>query len=167
MYYKTISEPEVKVVNQPEDFSEFNRLHRSFYSRSQPALVNNMEPKAKSEWISALRSGKYKQGNNSLQTEGGANCCLGVKCVVDGLTFELIESVVNPRSMFIFPNGSGSNTWLSSEYADSQGMIDGQGTFYYEVTFFGTKFWIRESLGNLNDDDFTFDQIADVIECFF
>jgi len=45
-------------------------------------------PKAfKKKWVAALRSGKYKQGNNKLAelTSGGViHCCLGVACEVAG-----------------------------------------------------------------------------------
>ncbi len=33
------------------------------------------------EWVKALRSGKYKQGEGSLRYEG-KHCCLGVLCEV-------------------------------------------------------------------------------------
>jgi hypothetical protein len=37
-----------------------------------------MNPKYKTRWIKALRSGKYKQGVGALKTESGKYCCLGV-----------------------------------------------------------------------------------------
>lgn len=40
-------------------------------------------PKDKIEiWIDALRSGKYKQGNKSLQPSKNEYCCLGVACKI-------------------------------------------------------------------------------------
>lgn len=42
-----------------------------------------MTPELKSKWLSALRSGKYKQGKKTLNC-GGKMCCLGVLCDVAG-----------------------------------------------------------------------------------
>jgi hypothetical protein len=46
-----------------------------------------MDAKLKKKWLNALRSGKYKQGKNSLRQPGFASdsekdrfCCLGVLC---------------------------------------------------------------------------------------
>jgi hypothetical protein len=41
-----------------------------------------MNKAIKRAWIKALRSGKYKQGSNRLQTPDGRFCCLGVLCEV-------------------------------------------------------------------------------------
>lgn len=38
----------------------------------------------KSEWLEALRSGKYQQGYERLMADG-KYCCLGVACVVGGV----------------------------------------------------------------------------------
>lgn len=39
-----------------------------------------MNPTIKKKWVKALRSGKYIQGKNKLQTNDGKFCCLGVLC---------------------------------------------------------------------------------------
>lgn len=40
-----------------------------------------MNPEIKSKWVTALRSGEYKQGRGMLHdTEVDAYCCLGVLC---------------------------------------------------------------------------------------
>ncbi len=39
-----------------------------------------MKPAIKRAWVAALRSGKYKQGQNRLKTMDGRFCCLGVLC---------------------------------------------------------------------------------------
>jgi hypothetical protein len=46
-----------------------------------------MDPKLKSDWLIALRSGEYKQAHGSLQV-GNSFCCLGVLCKVAGLKIE-------------------------------------------------------------------------------
>jgi hypothetical protein len=35
-------------------------------------------------WVEALRSGKYEQGKGQLKTAGGAFCCLGLFCELEG-----------------------------------------------------------------------------------
>lgn len=42
-----------------------------------------MKPALKEKWIKALRSGRYRQGKNTLK-EGRYYCCLGVLCTVAG-----------------------------------------------------------------------------------
>lgn len=39
-----------------------------------------MNPEVKDKWLTALRSGKYEQGKQRLQTADGKFCCLGVLC---------------------------------------------------------------------------------------
>ena len=45
-------------------------------------MIKPMNPKAKVQWITALRSDEYEQGNYVLSagrgTEGATHCCLGV-----------------------------------------------------------------------------------------
>lgn len=41
-----------------------------------------MKKSIKKLWISALLSGKYKQGRGKLKTDDGKNCCLGVLCSI-------------------------------------------------------------------------------------
>lgn len=43
-----------------------------------------MKPEIKNKWIKALKSGKYKQGTNTLKTIDGKYCCLGVLCKLYG-----------------------------------------------------------------------------------
>lgn len=39
-----------------------------------------LDPKTKSKWLRALRSGKYRRGRNQLRTKENTFCCLGVLC---------------------------------------------------------------------------------------
>jgi hypothetical protein len=39
-----------------------------------------MNPEIKAMWVSALRSGNYKQGHGSLRNTDNEYCCLGVLC---------------------------------------------------------------------------------------
>lgn len=39
-----------------------------------------MNPEVKAAWVTALRSGEYKQGYGKLSGTEGHHCCLGVLC---------------------------------------------------------------------------------------
>lgn len=42
-----------------------------------------MDPELKAEWVAALRSGNYRQGNHQLyRIDDQSFCCLGVLCEV-------------------------------------------------------------------------------------
>jgi hypothetical protein len=43
-----------------------------------------VEELAKTKWVAALRSGKYRQGTGRLRTKDGGYCCLGVLCEAVG-----------------------------------------------------------------------------------
>jgi len=44
-----------------------------------------MNANIKKMWLAALRSGQYQQGKESLKTEEGKFCCLGVLCDISRL----------------------------------------------------------------------------------
>jgi len=46
--------------------------------------MSKMNPKYKSSWVTALRSGKFKQTTVSLR-RGNSYCCLGVLCQIAGV----------------------------------------------------------------------------------
>jgi hypothetical protein len=39
-----------------------------------------MNTELKNKWVTALRSGEYKQGTEKLLNQDGSRCCLGVLC---------------------------------------------------------------------------------------
>lgn len=102
----------------------------------------NMDKQIKTEWVSTLRSGKYKQAAGSLRTNYGY-CCLGVLCDI-----------------------AGKGKWKSYE----------DGGYGYETQHTISRQWIpsdlefeignipQHELANMNDDDRSFDEIADWIE---
>jgi hypothetical protein len=48
-------------------------------------MTIRMPKEMKRKWITALRSGEYKQGTGALKTDDGRYCCLGVlQMVVSG-----------------------------------------------------------------------------------
>lgn len=112
------------------------------------------------KWISALRSGEYKQGKFRLKriNEGGScqYCCLGVLCETVGMTFSDFEgacsivSSANTRNVHTidkFICEEFDLLWLHSAYAENP---------YYVL---------MSKLIIMNDDDsVTFEEIADWVE---
>ena len=47
-----------------------------------------MNQDIKAEWVEALRSGSYQQGEGVLRREDNAYCCLGVLCDVLGVQWQ-------------------------------------------------------------------------------
>lgn len=43
-----------------------------------------MDKKLKTNWVKALRSGRYRQGQGALKNSDGAYCCLGVLAAIQG-----------------------------------------------------------------------------------
>jgi hypothetical protein len=96
----------------------------------------------KEKWVEALRSGKYKQGKGCLK-KGDEYCCLGVLC-----------DIVDPEYLGV----NGHRSHLPYHILDKTGMETPDGRLNYNVHTF-------ISLIGLNDGaEYTFDQIADVIE---
>lgn len=79
-----------------------------------------MDPGIKTKWLEALRSGKYKQGQKTLQ-QGDRFCCLGVLCDVMGVEKAKFGDDDNPGYAF-----EGSATALiPSGPADRAGLVEG------------------------------------------
>ena len=75
-------------------------------------------------WITALESGKYRQGTGVLKRPGGSYCCLGLACEVigqgqwhSGLDCETYGS----------PDGQASWARLPSSLQEQLGLEDAQG----------------------------------------
>jgi hypothetical protein len=98
----------------------------------------------------ALRSGEYTQTSGTLQDEQG-HCCLGVMCDV----YQKDTGV----SIDCRPNGSINGGNLSRHLAVREwvGLVSDCGIF-------GSKRKDACSLAGLNDNGYTFTEIADFIE---
>ena len=101
----------------------------------------------RAELVEALRSGRYKQAQYSLR-DGDYFCCLGVACDVSGL---------GEWDNFQYLNNS---IYLPSEVMKYYGFNEKEGLFFAFKN--GPK--IRKFLSSLNDNSYTFKEIADVIE---
>lgn len=112
-----------------------------------------MNKDVKELWLTALRSGEYEQGHGNLRN-GDKFCCLGVLCDLavkhSGLPIEVM--LANGRLMgydecFIYPPTSVI-IWSGIESFNGRFTVNGKEDF----------------LDVLNDSEFSFAQIADVIE---
>lgn len=102
------------------------------------------------DWVAALRSGNYKQGNSWLRVND-LYCCLGVLC-----------DLVNPRAWerqhndIIFYHG-GKQCFPDSDIYDA--IATASGVSYGRIDS------LFKELSDLNDEEgLTFNEIADVIE---
>ena len=116
-----------------------------------------MNPEIKTQWVTALRSGDYQQGHGILRsslTEGSVPkfCCLGVLCEI------AVKANVIPEAQydgFYYTYGTRDDkrsAYLPAVVMEWAGLDN-------ENPICGT-----DRLANLNDNDNTFEQIADAIE---
>ena len=100
------------------------------------------------KWADALRSKKFKQGKHKLESEEGF-CCLGVACKV--FTPEHLQTKSNNKLLGVMPYYQQyAPEWLKN------GVLND----------FDAK--IGQHFPKLNDDlDYTFDEIADLIELVY
>ncbi len=173
MFYKN----DFSNLAQPATEEEFFQWG---YSQHKYPIDNNLPPEVKTAWVNALREPERKQAKNRLQlVDSNGNkyqCCLGVLCELQGLKSSLMDSSysvddgpedVMSVSEFEFGYGEFENGLPTESFMKSLGMAEKPATFVYSFKAFGTTFYQKTALSELNDDGFTFSQIADIIECFF
>lgn len=118
----------------------------------------------RAKWTAALRSGDYLQGQGKLRNESGSYCCLGVAC-----DLATQDGVGQWRGrVFISSEGfNASGVELTNEVTEWLGLASTVGFLTEPVTYTDRKGYRRtaQALTTANDEgDFTFDQIADLIE---
>lgn len=110
-------------------------------------------------WVVALRSGDFSQGKGSLKRKAGDgfnHCCLGIACELNSISNEENDhSKPSDRCSYLFDFG----TQATSSFPDSSWFKRVYG--FIPFNDFGGD---RTALSNLNDDGYSFAQIADVIE---
>ena len=111
-----------------------------------------MNPEVKQRWIVALNSDEYTQTKNRLKDSTGF-CCLGVLTDLYAKEHNQ-EWTLNDAGNYSF--GGWSST-LSNEVMNWAGIVEPWGYFKDPVGEFNT-------LAGLNDDGYSFKQIAQVIE---
>lgn len=94
----------------------------------------------KTEWVKALKSDKYEQGTGFLCYKG-KYCCLGVCCDINQYDR--------------FEKDSGHIEFYSNSGSDYS-------TYFIPGNVIPEN--IQEALATLNDNGYTFEQIADVID---
>lgn len=132
-----------------------------------------MTPSQKQRWLAALRSGKYEQTKGWLNKDNKF-CCLGVACEVfkEDVNLTVTEEVYggSPAGVeeYKFVKYNHSSGMLPDPLSNMLGM-DKLGRLPNNVPEeLKDSAGIPLSLVGLNDDhDYTFGQIADVIEKYF
>lgn len=124
-----------------------------------------MNKEIKARWIEALRSGNYEQGKYYLR-RGDSYCCLGVLCdiVKDEVNYNWMPVQDSMGTLYKFDEADEILPKVVADYADLQ---------------LSPKIEIPSSLANfvqtntmeiavLNDsEDYSFDELADLIEKHF
>ncbi len=105
-----------------------------------------MKKKVARQWVAAIRSGQYRQGTGRLRT-GNKFCCLGVLCNLHAKAHPDIAATQTDKREYL-----GRDKILPLEVTVWAGMCSNYGTLG------------NVSLANLNDDGYSFDDIADLIE---
>jgi hypothetical protein len=110
-------------------------------------LRHTLRPMVKQPWLTALRSGKYEQGQDAL-CQGGRYCCLGVGAeVLLPVAFVPSEYPDEGDLMLLPGHTTRMLDWRKVDWvqgADPAGVL--------------------QALAGLNDAGHTFDAIADLIE---
>ena len=112
-----------------------------------------MNPTIKQKWISALRSGSYKQTNSKLRNSSEGYCCLGVLC--DIYSQDCKVSWVGDKihgDVLYLPRAISQWAELESEDPIVEVLIDETDEFK------------KVPLSELNDDGWSFESISHVIE---
>lgn len=135
-------------------------------SSGREVFLHSMEPIKKqpisglNDWLAALRSGKYNQTTHRLHDSTGF-CCLGVKRDLEGCSWTFDGDIRFIDSDLLETHYYGGNCGLNSRgqfpcYAFlSFEKLDGDDIPYHHQT---------SHLAELNDEGFTFAEIADIIE---
>lgn len=112
-----------------------------------------MKKEIMEKWVTALRSGEYKQTKAKLKDSTG-HCCLGVLCEL-----ALKENVVSYEPFNMTFAGSATilpvsvRNWANMK-SPNPGICD-------------LGYPIEGTLASLNDKDNSFEKIADIIERYY
>lgn len=131
-------------------------------------MRTRMNEEIKKRWIADLRSGKYEQGQGSLEKDG-KYCCLGVLCL------QAVEAGIAERWVISQPYADGTIRFgIDYDASDSvapacvydwAGLEDGNPSIFYDDDGKLPNSLASNSLAEMNDSGlYDFNQIADVIE---
>ena len=116
------------------------------YEKKPLAILN--------EWVAALRSGKYKQGQRYLRSCNDAYCCLGVLLDIEGVQWELSKR----SNAYYAMNGKAESRLLY--FGDSS--VSTEGDISPCAVYDGAI--KRDFLSSMNDAGLPFHDIATVLE---
>lgn len=145
------------------------------------AYMYRMNRSGKRQWIKALRSEQFLQGKQKLKMvdphrgDLAHHCCLGVLCELNG--YREKRPYGTSTVTFISPKGREENSFLPLElvekyelrynllasYLNNTPQRNNPMMFKAVLPDGGVEFY---SLAHLNDQGFTFNQIADLIDYF-
>lgn len=125
-----------------------------------------MKADIKDRWVSALRSGDYKQGTQCLLSESGNYCCLGVLCDLymkesnQEVEWETTEDSYGDKMKVA--SFYGYTTILPETIREWAGLNEqSPSVTYVDMDGEGGYFM----LSNLNDEhDASFEELAELIE---
>ncbi len=125
-----------------------------------------MDKAIATQWVAALRSGKYKQGHGELRSNylGGAAkfCCLGVLCNLHAAAHPDIAALQTDPGVYL-----GDSALLPAQVQDWAGLKSNDGTPNLDETADG-EFTLNNhqytDLADANDDGVSFKRIATWIE---
>ena len=126
-----------------------------------------MNPQVKEKWLNALRSGEYQQGKLNLRV-GDSFCCLGVLTDLyaqetnGGCWFELGVNEQKKEVTYGFKDYDRDHNFYDADYLPEM-VVNWAWLEDENPTVHNTE-GHYECISNLNDSDYTFAQIADVIE---
>jgi hypothetical protein len=118
-----------------------------------------MDPAIRARWTAALRSGETPQALQKLR-DADARCCLGVLCdlaVADGVIPPPVE---HDTDGWLY---AGAGSVLPEEVARWAGLKDQTNPYFADELEVGNASDTK-GLAELNDDGWSFAQIADAID---
>ena len=115
-----------------------------------------MNSRVKEKWVATLRSGEYNQGTRALRNNSNQFCCLGVLC-------DLYDKEQNFNSWQLVPDNHyefGEEPELPPfrVWSSWAGMAEQNPVIQFPDTD------SPQSLAELNDQGYTFEEIANLIE---
>lgn len=131
-------------------------------------MTGKMNPEVKKLWLEALRSGEYKQGGGWLHNTVGGDryCCLGVLCAL-AMKHEApgVTCIADGAQVRYGEKGAKMSAHYPPDVVMLWAGLEHDKTNDPRVCAILPKGSTEIQLSFLNDDyNFTFEQIADLIE---
>ncbi len=120
----------------------------------------------RADWLAALRSGDYRQGNGHLVCRGGGMCCLGVAGAVMGLE-PMFPYDTEEGGFWSAREDARLNGNATPEIVDWLGLSSNAGFLHKYVAVWLDPFMVHyQSIAEMNDSGhYTFMDMANFIAC--